>query len=404
MSKRFKVGVLKETKTPPDRRVVLPPRQVVELKKRFLQVDIVVQPSDLRCFKDSEYINANITLQENLDDCDLLIGVKEVKIPALVPDKKYLFFAHVAKKQPHNRPLIKALADKKITLLDHEYLTDPKGNRLVAFGHWAGVVGTYNALRARGIKTNRYYLPAAHQCHDYAEMMADLKKVRLDPKKILITGGGRVAGGAMSIFKEISIREVTPDDFLSKEFNEPVVCRIDPWHYAKRKDGKPFEWDHWNKFPMEYESTFLPYTRVSDIFVACHYWDYRSPKFFSREDMLHPDFNISIVADVSCDIPGPIPSTIKASTIADPFFDYNPQTGMEEPAFSGGRNVTVMSIDNLPGELPRDASEDFGNTIIEKVFPHFLGNDDEGVIERATILKNGQLTDRFSYLKDYLEG
>jgi len=404
MEKKFKVGLLKETKTPPDKRVALPPMQAVELMRRFANVEVVAQPSEIRCYKDSEYVEAGIRLQEDLGDCDLLLGVKEVKISALMPNKTYLFFAHVAKKQPHNQPLIKALAEKRITLLDHEYLTDGKGNRLVAFGHWAGVVGAYNALRARGIKTNRFYLQPAHLCHDYKELLVGLKKVRLDPKKILITGGGRVAGGAMEIFREIHVREVVPEEFLTKEFNEPVVCRIDPWHYARRKDGKPFDWDYWVSNPSEHESTFVPYTKVADILVACHYWDFRSPCFFTREDMLTPDFRISIIADVSCDIPGPIPSTVKASTIADPYFDYNPRTGKEEPAFSGESNVTVMSIDNLPGELPRDASECFGRVLIENVFRHFLSNDPEGVIERATILKGGVLTPRYAYLKDYLQG
>lgn len=404
MEKKFKVGLLRETKTPPDKRVALPPAQAVELMRRFANVEVVAQPSEIRCYRDSEYVEAGIRLQEDLGDCDLLLGVKEVKISALIPNKTYLFFAHVAKKQPHNQPLIKALAERRITLMDHEYLTDSKGNRLVAFGHWAGVVGAYNALRARGIKTNRFYLPPAHLCHDYKELLVGLGKVRLDPKKILITGGGRVAGGAMEIFRAIHVREVAPEEFLSREFDEPVVCRIDPWHYARRKDGKPFDWDYWVSNPSEHESAFVPYTKVTDILVACHYWDYRSPCFFTREDMLSPDFRISIIADVSCDIPGPIPTTVKASTIADPYFDYNPRTGKEEPAFSGDRNVTVMSIDNLPGELPRDASEFFGRVLIENVFRHFLSNDPEGVIERATILKGGELTPRYAYLKDYLQG
>ncbi|NOU19693.1 MAG: alanine dehydrogenase [Bacteroidales bacterium] len=404
MDTKFKIGVLKETKTPPDKRVALPPAQALELKRLFPNVEVYVQPSDIRCYKDSEYSSVGITLKDDLSDCDLLLGVKEVKIPYLVPNKSYLFFAHVAKKQPHNQPLIQAIAQKGITLLDHEYLTDRSGIRLVAFGHWAGVVGAYNALRARGIRTNRYYLPAAHQCHDYKELISELRKVKLDPKKILVTGGGRVANGAMEIFKVVHLKEVNPEDFLTKEFNEPVICRIDPWHYAKRKDGKPFDWDYWSKSPMEHESSFLPFTKVTDILVACHYWDFRSPMFFTKEEMLLPDFKISIIADISCDIPGPIPSTLRASTIANPFFDFNPITGKEESAFSGGKNITVMSIDNLPGELPRDASEDFGKTLIEKIFPHFLCGDCEGVIERATILKDGKLTEKYSYLKNYLEG
>lgn len=404
MVKKFKIGLVKETKTPPDRRVALPPIQSVELMKKYPNVEVVAQPSDIRCYKDSEYADLGIKLQDDLSDCDLLIGVKEVKIHALLPGKSYLFFAHVAKKQPHNQALIQAIAQRGISLLDHEYLTDPSGNRLVAFGRWAGVVGAYNAMRARGIRTDRYNLRPAQECHDFQDMMSGLKNVHLLPKKILITGGGRVAGGALEVFRTAGIMEVSPEDYLNKQYNEPVLCRIDPWHYAKRKDGQPFDWEHWVKHPMEYESTFLPYTKVTDIFVACHYWDFRSPHFFTKEDMRSPDFKITVIADVSCDVPGPIPSTLRATTIAEPFYGYNPVLEREEVAFTSKKNITMMTVDNLPGALPRDASEDFGKTLIEKVIPHFLGNDEEGVVKRATILKDGKLTELYSYLQDYLNG
>lgn len=404
MQKKFKIGLVKETKTPPDRRVALPPAQAVELMKRFPNVEVVAQPSELRCFKDSEYTDAGIPLQNDLSDCDLLIGVKEVKIEALIPNKSYLFFAHVAKKQPHNQKLIKAIAEKGITLLDHEYITNQRGERLVAFGRWAGIVGAYNAMRARGIRTDRYNLRPAHECHDYKDMMSGLKNVKLLPKKILVSGGGRVAGGALEVFRAIGIKEVSPEEYLTKHYDEPVLCRIDPWHYAKRKDGQPFDWDHWVKHPMEYESAFLQYTKVTDIFVACHYWDFRSPHFFTKEDMRSPDFKITVIADVSCDVPGPIPSTLRATTIADPFYGYNPVLEREEVAFTSKKNVTMMTVDNLPGELPRDASEDFGKTLVEMVIPHFLGNDEEGVVKRATILKDGKLTEIYSYLQEYLDG
>jgi alanine dehydrogenase len=404
MNKKFKIGLVKETKTPPDKRVALPPTQSVELMKRYPNIEVVVQPSELRCFKDSEYEAVGISLQEDLSDCDLLIGVKEVKIDALIPNKTYLFFAHVAKKQPHNQALLQAIARKKITLLDHEYITNQNGERLVAFGRWAGIMGAYNSLRARGIRTDRYKLRPAHECHDYNDMMSGLKNVHLRPKRILISGGGRVAGGALEVFRAIGIKEVSPEEYLKKEFNEPVLCRIDPWHYAKRKDGKPFDWDFWVKSPSEHESTFLPYTKVTDIFVACHYWDYRSPHFFTKEDMRSPDFRITVIADVSCDVPGPIPSTLRATTIAEPFYGYNPFLEREEVAFTSKKNITMMTVDNLPGELPRDASEDFGKTLIDKVIPHFIGDDSEGVVMRATIMNNGKLTMLYSYLLDYLEG
>lgn len=404
MPKSFKIGLLKETKTPPDKRVAIPPAQALELTKLFPTVDVCAQSSDLRCYSDTEFSDAGITLCDDLSSCNLLLGVKEVKIDALLSNKTYLFFAHVAKKQPHNRKLLQAICEKGITILDHEYLTNPKGERLVAFGHWAGVVGAYNGLIAYGKRTGDFNLKRAKDCHDYKDLLNGLKEVKMKPAKLLISGGGRVAGGAMDIFKALNIKEVSPEDYISKEFKEPVVCRLAPWHYAQRKDGKPFDWQHWVESPMEHVSTFLPYAKVTDMFVACHYWDFRSPHFFRLEDMQHPDFKIKVIADVSCDVPGPIPSTLRATTIAEPFYDYNPELDREEPAFSGERNVTMMTVDNLPGELPRDASENFGKTLITMVIPHFLGNDEEGVIERATIVKDGKLTERYKYLQAYLEG
>lgn len=404
MVQRYKIGIVRETKTPPDRRVALPPNQARELTTRYSALEIAIQPSSIRCFSDEEYARIGIKLQEDLSDCDLLIGIKETKIPTIIQGKTYMEFAHVAKKQPHNRPLIQAFADQGNTLIDYEYLTDDKGNRLIAFGHWAGIVGAYNAIRALYIKEDLPELKPAHQMHDYKEMQEVLKGLKVIPKKFVITGGGRVAGGAMEVLAQAGVKEVTPDEFLKGQFDYPVYCRLDPWHYAKRKDGKPFDWSYWLSNPADHDTAFIPFTSATDILVACHYWDYRSPHFFSREDMLNNSFRISIIADVSCDIPGPIPSTIKASTIADPFFDYNPKTDMEEPPFSSKGNVTVMSIDNLPGELPRDASEFFGNILIEKIIPHIVTGDKEGIIERATILKNGKLTGKFSYLSDYLKG
>ncbi len=404
MNKHFKIGLLKETKTPPDRRVAIPPKQAKELMELFPNAKVVAQPSDLRCYKDSEYVEIGVELQDDLSDCDLLIGVKEVKIDALISGKPYLFFAHVAKKQPHNRKLLQAIAERGITLLDHEYLTNTKGERLVAFGHWAGIVGAYNGILAYGKRTGLFDLRRAKDCHDYKDMLEGLKSIKLNSARILITGGGRVASGALEIFRAIGVSLVEPEQFLSQQFNEPVMCRLDPWHYAQRKDGKPFDWQYWVNNPSDHISTFLPFTKVTDIFVACHYWDFRSPNFFTRDEMHAEDFSIKVIADVSCDVPGPIPSTLKATTIAEPYYDYNIELDKEVAPFSGDKHVTMMTIDNLPGELPRDASEFFGKTLINNVIPHFLGNDDEGVVERATIIKNGNLTPRYDYLQDYLLG
>jgi len=404
MSKRLKIGVLRETKNPPDKRVPVTPSQVVKLTERFQDADIYVQPSDIRCYNDEEYQYLDLNMKEDLNDCDILLGVKEVDPKALIANKTYMFFSHVAKKQPYNRGLLQEVIKKKIRLVDYEYLTDYNNQRIVAFGRWAGIVGAYNGLRARGIRTDNFELKPAHQCKDMDEMYAGLKKIKLEKKKILVTGGGRVAMGAMETLSQLNIREVTPEEFLNQEFNEPVLCRIDPEHYVEHKGGMLFDLQHFFKHPEEYKSTFKRYTKVTDILVACHFWDPKSPNFITKEDYLDPDFKITVVADVSCDVDGPIASTVKASTIAEPFFGYNPETGKAEPPFTSSKNITVMSVDNLPGELPRNASSDFGANLLDKVYPSLFGSDDTGMIERATITKDGKLTERYAYMQDYLEG
>ena len=403
MDKRLKVGILRETRNPPDRRVPLTPPQIIALQELYPFVEFYVQPSDSRCYADEEYDYLDIPLKEDLRDCDILLGVKEIDKRTFIPEKTYLFFAHVAKKQLHNREMFREIAAKKIRLIDFEYMTTNTGQRIVAFGRYAGIVGAYNGLRARGIKTNRFKLKPAYQCRDLDEMWAGLRLIELKPGlKILVTGEGRVAHGAMETLSICNIVQVSPKDYLSREFDVPVVCQIGPAEYTKHKKGLPFNFNNFVKNPGDYESTFLPYSRVTDILITGHFWDPRSPLFFTREDMKKPDFRISIIADISCDINGPVPSTIRATTIADPFYSYNPYLETEEPAFAHSSNITVMSIDNLPGELPRDASADFGKQLMQHALHDlFIGADSE-MIKRATITKDGKLTPAFSYLFDYL--
>ena len=403
MTRKLTIGVLKETKNPPDRRVALPPAQCIRLLREFPEIDVLVQKSDLRCFSDREYIDAGLTVTDDLSSCDLLIGVKEVDSSAFIAGKSYLFFAHVGKKQPYNRKMLQEIVAKKITLMDYEYLTDVNNSRLVAFGRWAGIVGAYNGLRGFGIRNKLYDIKAAKDCHDFGELLEEIKKIKLPPIKILITGGGRVAKGALETFAPFGLKRVSPEEFLTKEFDEPVLCQIEPWHYTKRKDGGDFDLQHFFYYPEQYESAFKPYSKVTDLFIPCHFWDPRSPIFLSNEDYREPGFKISVIADVSCDIEKPIASTIRPSTIAEPFYGYNPITGEEGDPWDLS-NITVMAVDNLPGELPRDASAEFSETLIEKVFPAFVDGDKDEILYRSAIVKEGKLTPHFRYLQYYLEG
>ncbi len=399
----MKIGILKETRIPPDKRVPLTPEQCKELKKSNPDVDIKVQPDGYRAFTSEEYRKSGIELSEDLGDCDILLGVKEVAIPSLMENKTYLFFSHTAKKQPHNRDLLRAVLNKNIKLIDYEYLTTDENTRVVAFGRWAGIVGAYNGLLSYGKRYHKFNLKPAWQCKDKKELFSELRKVKTGSIKILITGGGRVAHGAMETLVGAGIRKVNPDEFLQNKFPEAVFSQIDPWHYVKRLDGQEFELLHFFNFPEEYETTFLPYTRVTDLFIACHFWDPRSPVFMTREDMKNDDFRIKIIADVSCDINGPIPSTLRASSITNPVYGYDPVREKESDPWAPG-NISVMAVDNLPGELPRDASNDFGHKLLNEVIPYLLGSKEAEIIQRATIAENGQLTEKFMYLEDFVEG
>jgi alanine dehydrogenase len=405
MEKRVKVGILRETKTPPDRRVPLTPAQIVELRAKYPFVEFFVQPSDIRCYADDEYEYLMIPLREDLSDCDILMGVKEVDKRLFIEGRTYIFFAHVAKKQSYNREMLREILRKRVRLIDYEYLTTDKGQRVVAFGRYAGIVGAYNALRARGMRTNRFRLKPAYQCRDLDEMLAGLRLIQLKPGlKILVTGEGRVAAGALETLSVCSnLQRVQPDDFLAKEYEVPVVCQIGPQHYVKHQDGRPFDFNNFLYHPEDYVSDFLKYTKVTDIFIAAHYWDPRSPIFFNRDDIQRPDFRISVVADISCDIGGPIPTTIRATTIAEPFYGYNPIRHCEEDPFIRPENITVMSIDNLPGELPRDASSDFGKQLIENVLHDLFHDNSSPMIQRATISGDGELMPQYRYLEEWVK-
>jgi alanine dehydrogenase len=398
----LKLGVIRETKTPPDRRVPLTPAQCRDLQDTYPGLEIAVQPSPIRCFSDDEYRAEGVRLSEDLSDRDVMMGVKEVKIEALLPDKTYFFFSHTAKEQPYNRGLLQNIIQKHIRLIDYEYLT-LDGVRVVAFGHWAGLVGAYNGLRGWGLKTGRYELKPANECFDLAELLSELEKVDTGTVRITVTGGGRVANGALEILDAAGILPVSPEQFVSDSFGEAVYTRLDPWHYTKRADGEDFDFGHFVDHPEAYVSAFDAFGERTDLFIPCHFWDPRSPLMVTAEHLGTGRFPIRMVADISCDIGEPVASTLRASTIADPFYGYDPATGQETGAFAEGA-VTVMAVDNLPGELPRDAAADFGSALVEQVLPELLGERDTGMLDRASIAANGDLTTHYGYLRNYLEG
>ncbi|MGL1887512.1 MAG: NAD(P)-dependent oxidoreductase [Reichenbachiella sp.] len=399
----LKIGILKEGKIPVDHRVAITPNQARDIQELYPEVNIVAQPSDIRCYKDLDYTDQGIELSENLHDCDVLIGVKEVNISDLIPNKTYFFFSHTTKKQDYNRELLRSILEKNITLIDYESLTNTQGVRIIAFGRWAGIVGAYNAFWAYGKRYNLYNIRRANECFDLDDLKSELQKIELPKIKIAITGGGRVAKGAMEIMIGIGVKQVTPDRFIHEEFDEPVYAQLNNRVYNIHQDGNEFNVAEFYKSPEKFKPAFKPYSHVADILVASAFWNPAAPVLFTREDATHSDFSIKLIADITCDIEGSIPSTLIATTIDEPVYDYEPTQGIMTDPFSNEGNITVMSVDNLPCELPRDASIDFGRQMLDNVIANLVGVDKDQTIERATIAKDGELTPRFSYLQDYVD-
>jgi hypothetical protein len=404
MSKNFmKFAIIKERKNPPDRRVVFSPEKLAEARIEFPQAEFIVESSAIRIFPDADYRALGFEVTDDVSDADVLIGVKEVPIEALIPNKKYFFFSHTIKKQPYNRKLLQAVLEKNIELLDHETIVKKSGARLIGFGRYAGLVGAYNAFRALGLREKLFDLPKVEVLSDLSSVKVELDKIGIPNIKILLSGTGKVAFGAKEILDHLKIKEVSDALYLTSKFTEPVYCMVDVMEYNKRKDGKVGSKQQFYKDPKDYESNFMPYAKETDMFIAGHFYGNNAPYLFTRDDAKSTDFNINFVADISCDIDGPVASTLRASTIADPFYGYDAKTE-KEVAFNSKNAITVMAVDNLPCELPKDASEGFGEMFLENVIPAFFNDDERGILKRATITHKGKLTERFAYLQDYIDG
>ena len=399
----MKIGILREGKTPPDKRVALSPEQCVQVQKQYPDLELVVQPSPIRRFVDSEYADMGIVMQEDLSDCDVIIGVKEVPKKDLIPNKTYFYFSHTIKEQSYNRDLLLKMMSLNIRMIDYETLTNANGKRLIGFGRYAGIVGCYNGFLAQGKRTRSYDLKPANLCDDRKEMESELTKINLKPIKIVLTGSGRVGNGILELINLIGIKEVSKELFLNETFSEAVFVQLNTLDYNVRIDGTESSKNDFYANPKLYKSDFLKYAKVSEMFIAGHYYAADSPYLFTRVDAKLADFKIKTVADISCDIDGPVASTVVPSTIANPIYGYNPLTESIDD-YTKPNVITVMAVDNLPCELPKDASEDFGAEMIKHILPCLLSDDPTKILERATICENGKLTKHYEYLLDYVLG
>ena len=402
MNTRITIGIIKEGKNPPDRRTPFTPEQCREIMQEHDHIEIIVQSSAIRCYSDDEYRKQGVKVCDSVATCDVLMGIKEVKPVELIGNKTYFFFSHTIKKQPHNQQLLSTLLSKQIRMIDYETLCYKDGGRIIGFGRYAGIVGTYNAMRLYAEKHLGLKIKPAHICDDRFEMENELEQFNL-PKnyKIVITGSGRVGNGCMEILKKMNIRQVSAQDFLTLNFDQPVFTQLHVDDYNRTCDNSPFDRDLFYHNPTaNYCSDFLKYAFVADMYIACHFWDQRSPKILSANDLQNPNLKLKIIADISCDVAAPIASTLRASTIDLPFYGYDVHS-CKETDFMLPQVIAVMAVDNLPCELPKNASQDFGKALIKYVIPSLIDNDKDEILLRATICEKGKLSNRFSYLEDY---
>jgi len=399
-----KIGILREEKVKTDMRVAFSPDQCKFLEEKF-NVKIYCQSSKIRCFSDNEYRKKSIEVLEDISNCDIFFGVKEIDENKIISGKKYFFFSHTIKEQEYNRDMIKKIVEKKITLIDYECIKDKEGKRLVAFGKLAGIVGAYNAILGYGKKTKKYNLKRCFQFKNYNKLKRKIKQIKLSKMKIVVLGSGKVAKGCVEILKEFNIIEINNSQLKKEKFQHAVFCQLTPKDYYIKNNNNRFSKKLFYNNPVDYNSNFEQYFDSIDILINATYWNDRIPRIFTLNQMKSKKFKIKLIADISCDIKGLIPCTLKSTTIESPFYDYNPEKNKIQKEFESNKNVTIMAVDNLPSELPTDASIDFGNQLIDYVINPLLlkNNKNKERLNNATITKNGKLTKEYLYLQRFIE-
>jgi saccharopine dehydrogenase (NAD+, L-lysine-forming) len=400
----LRIGLIRERKKLPDERVALTPQQCRYIMNKYSDIEIVVEPSPTRCFADTEFEAEGITLTNDLTECHVLMGIKEVPVDYLIPGKTYFFFSHTKKKQPHNKPLMQALIAKNIKMIDYECLTHSDEQRILGFGMFAGIVGAHNGLMTYGKKWELYDLPAAHKVKSYKELVHAYEHVKLPNMKIAMTGSGKVASGVLDVMHKLDIEEVEPMDYLTHQYEYPVFTHLKGASLYARKDNNMFHRDDFHAHPEAYKCLFSAYVNQTDVLMNGIYWEQRIARLFEKEDIKRNDWRISVIADISCDVDGSVPITLDSTTIADPVFGIDRYSLKEVLPFAKTKDtIDVMAVDNLPNELPCDASQYFGVHFEKHVLPELLLPESE-ILKRATICADGRLTPRYEYLSDYAYG
>ena len=410
--KYFTISIIKEARVD-ENRTPFTPNQIQTLIANFPNVVILVQPSKNRCFRDEDYFKAGAKIEEDISNSDIIFGIKEVEISKLIKNKTYLFFSHTSKvrkdiKQTtqdkaivYKKELLREVLKKNITLIDYENIreTSGKGYRYLGFGRFAGIVGCYNTLNLYLKLHKKQLLPRAFEINSYKKIKELISQQNFNKLKILLTGRGNVAKGSMEVLTHANIKQISINDYLKKKHDEAIFCNISTREYVERKDGKSFSHQDFISNPYEYNSKAKDFLVDADMLIAGHYWDSKFPKLFYPEQ-INEFKNLKIIGDITCDINGSIPTTIRPTSIAKPYYSIDINS-MKEISLDD-KGIAVMAVDNLPSELPCESSEEFGENIISEVLP-FLINKDDGRINRATTASKGKFCPLFSYLENFIK-
>ncbi|MDE3184024.1 MAG: alanine dehydrogenase [Bacteroidota bacterium] len=394
----LKIGLIREGKTPPDNRVALTPAQCKWVQENK-NISIVVQHSPTRCYSDTDYVRAGIEVKEDISGCDILFGIKEVPVDRLIAGKTYFFFSHTRKLQPYNQKLLRAIISKKITLIDYECLEHADGTRLIGFGFFAGVVGAHNGMMAYGNRTGKYFLNRVYKKRNFQELIHTYFGLKLPNVKVVVTGSGRVAHGILEIMNLMEIHEAEPDEFKTTSFSYPVYVHLKGADlYTNKLTGK-YTRKEFHEHPENYQCLFRDYISETDILLNGIYWYEKVPRLFEMEDMKKDSFRIKTIADISDDRNGSVPCNLGDNTMEDPVYGVNKMTGERTAPYLEG-SVDVMAVGNLPNELPRDASRYFGEQLTKYILDDLITGTSK-IIEEATIVANGQLKEKYAYMKEY---
>jgi len=399
------IGIVRESRND-ENRTPLVPEHIKKYKESNPNINFIIQPSNSRCFSDEEYELCGAKINENLNECSIIFGVKEIDPNILINNRTYLFFSHTFKinKQQkniekHKKDLLLSILNKKITLIDYENIRGKNGTRCLGFGRFAGIVGCYNTLNLLLRVIGKQSLASAYKIDDYERLVLNLKNLYFPKTKILVTGDGRVAKGVIELLNQTNIKAVSKKDFLEKKFDQPIFCNLETKDYVTNNSSTNFNLEHFIDNPQDYSSSALQYLKETNILISAHYWDPSSPKIFENEDLKDLQ-NLKIVGDITCDINGSVPTTIRSTTIEKPNYWIERNSLKEIDENNDG--IAVMAVDNLPSELPRDSSTEFSEGIINEVLP-FLLKEDDGRILNGTITTDGSFLEKYNYLNNYIK-